>query len=63
VERSDFEGRELSCGKNRMKKVLVTGVAWEAKVTFKDLAKKMVDSDIKLAEDENILKQYGKGYK
>ena len=33
---------------------------WEAKVTFKDLAKMMVDSDMKLAEHEKILRDHGK---
>jgi len=41
---------------SKAKKVL----KWEAKVTFKDLAKKMVDSDMKLAEHEKILRDHGK---
>lgn len=31
---------------------------WEPKVTFKELAKMMVDSDMKLAKDERILKDH-----
>ena len=31
---------------------------WEPKVTFKDLAKMMVDADMKLAKDEKILKDH-----
>ncbi len=34
---------------------------WEPKVTFKGLAKMMVDADMKLAEREKILKEHGKG--
>ena len=33
---------------------------WEPKVTFKELAKMMTDADMKLAEDEKILKDHGK---
>lgn len=33
---------------------------WEPKVTFKELARMMTDADMKLAEDEKILKDHGK---
>ena len=33
---------------------------WEPKVTFKGLARMMTDADMKLAEDEKILKDHGK---
>jgi GDPmannose 4,6-dehydratase len=33
---------------------------WKPKVTFKELAKMMTDADMKLAEDEKILKDHGK---
>ncbi len=33
---------------------------WEPKVTFKELAKMMVDADMKLAENEKVLKEHGK---
>ena len=41
----------------KAKKVL----QWEPKITFKELAKMMVDADMKLAENEKVLKEYGKG--
>ena len=36
-------------------------LAWEPKVTFKELSKMMVEHDMKLAEHEKILKEHGKG--
>jgi GDPmannose 4,6-dehydratase len=33
---------------------------WEPKVTFKELARMMTDADMKLAEDEKILKDHNK---
>ena len=33
---------------------------WQAKVTFKDLAKMMTDEDMKIAEREKLLKDHGK---
>jgi GDPmannose 4,6-dehydratase len=33
---------------------------WKPKVTFKELARMMTDADMKLAEDEKILKDHGK---
>ncbi len=36
-------------------------LAWEPKVTFKELSKMMVEHDMKLAESEKILKEHGKG--
>jgi len=36
-------------------------LGWEPKVTFKELARMMTDADMKLAEDEKILKEHGKG--
>jgi len=42
---------------SKAKKVL----GWEPKVTFKELARMMTDADMKLAEDEKILKEHGKG--
>ena len=34
---------------------------WEPKVTFKELAKIMTDTDMKIAENEKVLKDHGKG--
>ena len=36
-----------------------TELGWEAKVTFKELAKMMTDSDMALAKKEKILKDHG----
>jgi len=33
---------------------------WEPKVTFEELAKMMVDADMKLAENEKVLKEHGR---
>ena len=41
---------------SKAKKVL----NWEPKVTFEELAKMMVDADMKLAENEKVLKEHGK---
>ncbi len=41
---------------SKAKKVL----KWEPKVTFKELARMMTDADMKLAENEKILKDHGK---
>ena len=32
-------------------------LGWEPKVSFKELAKMMVDADMKIAEDEKVLKE------
>ena len=34
---------------------------WEPKISFKSLAKMMTDADMKIAENEKILKEHGKG--
>ena len=36
-------------------------LGWEPKVTFKELARIMTDADMKLAEEEKILKDHGRG--
>ncbi len=36
-------------------------LGWKPKVTFRELARMMTDADIKLAEDEKILKDHGEG--
>lgn len=36
-------------------------LGWKPKVTFKELAKMMVDADMKLAENEKVLKEHGRG--
>jgi len=35
-------------------------LGWEPKVDFKTLAKMMTDADMKLAEDEKVLRDHGK---
>jgi GDPmannose 4,6-dehydratase len=35
-------------------------LGWKPKVTFKELAKMMVDADMKLAENEKVLKEHGR---
>jgi GDPmannose 4,6-dehydratase len=37
------------------------GLGWEPKVTFKELAKMMVDEDIKMAEQEKVWKEHKEG--
>ena len=34
---------------------------WEPKVTFKELAKMMVDADMRLSENEKVLKEHKRG--
>jgi GDPmannose 4,6-dehydratase len=41
----------------KAKKVL----GWEPKVTFKELAKMMVDEDMKMAEQEKVWKEHKEG--
>ncbi len=36
-------------------------LGWQPKVTFKELAQMMTDADMKLAEEEKILKDHGRG--
>ncbi len=62
VDKHYFRPTEVDClqgDASKAKKVL----KWEPKVKFKELAKIMTDADMKLAEDEKVLKDHGKKQK
>ena len=59
IDQRYFRPTEVDClqgDASKAKRVL----KWEPKVKFKEIARVMTDADMKLAEDEKVLKDYGK---